>query len=110
MRHLVAEARYQVKRRTQLALDEVLDAVVLSLVGRKAVRRLVDDIVDYIAVQPVVRDIVQSQGAHLTDEVIDETRQHLFRADAVVEQLVSTARRRLRLDGRRHRPSAKRAR
>jgi len=109
MRHLVAEARYQAERRTQMAFDKALDVVVTALIGRATVRRLVDDIVDYIAVQPVVREIVQSQGAHLTDEVIDETRQNLFRADAVVEQLVSTARRRLRF-ARRQRPSTKRAR
>ena len=110
MRQLAAEVRYQAKRRKQEILDEVLDVVVTSLIDRKAVQLLIDDIVEYIAEQPAVRDFVQSQGARLTDEVIDETRQHLFRADTIVERMVSSARRRLHFDQPRRRSSPKRLR
>jgi hypothetical protein len=106
----MAEVRYQAERRTRAALDEVLDVVITSLIDRRAVRLLVDDIVEYIAVQPAVRDLVQSQGAHLTDEVIDETGQDLFRADTLGEHLVSSARRRLHFDQRRRHSSPKRPR
>jgi len=113
IRRLKAELRFRAGRRSRALLDRALDVVVSSLVGRESVHRLTDDIVrhlaanpnvhhlideivDYIAVQPAVRELVQEQGQHYTEEVVGEMRQHLHRADAAVEHLVSAARDRLR--------------
>jgi hypothetical protein len=114
VRQLVAKARFYVSQSLQGELDKAVDRIVDALVGRKSVRRLVDDlvrslianpavyelvddIVEYISVQPAVRDLVQSQGAHLTDEVIDESREHLYRADAFCDEVVASTRKRLRI-------------
>jgi hypothetical protein len=101
MRQLAAETRYLVNRRTQQLLDRVLDRVLGSLIGRELSYRLVDDVVRYLIANPPVHP----QGAYLTDEVIDETRQYLFQADAVVDQMVSSARSRPHMrKSRQHRP------
>jgi hypothetical protein len=121
VRQLVATAREGLQQAFERTFSTSVDVVVKSLAGRDtlyrlvddiidhlasspALFRLVDDIVDYISVNPAVRDLVQSQGAHLTDEVIDQSREHLFKADAVVDRAVSSVRARLHMRQRRRRP------
>jgi hypothetical protein len=120
LRQVAAETRDFVEQRAKAVFEHSLDLMVNSLVGRESLYRLVDDIVrhltadpwvhvmvddivDYIAVQPSMRELVQSQGEHLTDEVIDEARQHLVRADSKVNDWIGSARRRLHLHSRRRR-------
>ena len=110
--------RRRVRRRGRMLFEYGLDLVVLSLVGRESVHRLADDIVrhlianplvqdlvdeivSYISVQPAVRELVHEQGANLTDQAIDQARQHLVEADVVVNRVVAGARKRLHLGRRR---------
>jgi hypothetical protein len=122
VRQIAATTQADIRQAAERLLGVSLDLVVNSLAERQVLYRLVDqiidylskstalyrlvnDIVDYIAVNPSVRDLVQSQGAHLTDEMIDESRERLFRADEMVDRVVSSARRRLHVPQRRARPT-----
>jgi hypothetical protein len=118
----VATVRGDVQQAIETTFSFSIDEVLGSLVGRASLYRLVDDIatylasspalyhladdlVEYLVTHPAVRDLVHAQGANLTDEIIDQSREHLVRADAVVDRTISAVRTRLHVRKRRARPS-----
>ena len=94
--------------------NDIIDSVLESLRGRSTLEALVDDIVLYLerspyvlelvervvtemADEPSVQDLIQQQSTQLTDQLVQEARGGLTRADEAVERTVGTILRRLGL-------------
>lgn len=57
---------------------------------RMAAKRTVDDSIEYLATNPKVEQLVETQSTGLANEVVEEVRERTISADTFVESLVRT--------------------
>jgi hypothetical protein len=58
------------------------------VMARSTVTETVDEVLEYLAGSPEIRDLVQQQGVSLTTEVVDELRRRVAAADRLLDSVL----------------------